>query len=145
MKNELFVSLVGRFAAVSVLSGALIGLTSCASSGGGSGEGQHVPGTTEEQIISHEVSPEDIAKAKSRKALASNEAVLYVNGMGCPLCATNINMQLERVRGVTDVKVDLGVGKVTVFMLPNTAHPSPAVLGDAVEDAGFTLVKVEER
>lgn len=132
--------------AASLTSTALL-LGACAGGAGGGGavSGRHVPGTTEENIISHEVTAEDRAKAQSKQAIAANEAVLYVNGMGCPLCATNINMQLERVPGVTDVKVDLGVGKVTIGMLPGTKHPSPAVLGEAVEDAGFTLVKVEER
>jgi copper chaperone CopZ len=99
----------------------------------------------EEKPINHSVTPEDIAKAQSKAPVAADTAVLYVNGMGCPLCATNINMQLERVPGVRSVAVDLGVGKVTLGLLPGAKHPSPHTLGEAVEDAGFTLVKVEER
>lgn len=145
MKSISIVPRLARAAGVSALACVGVGVASCASSGSGPSADRHVPGTTEEQIISHQVTEADRAKAQSRQAIAADEAVLYVNGMGCPLCATNINMQLERVPGVKSVKVDLGVGKVTIGMLPGTRHPSPAALGEAVEDAGFTLVKVEER
>lgn len=93
--------------------------------------------------IEHEVSAADRAAAKSDAPIAGAGAVLYVNGLGCPLCASNIDKQLTRVKGVDRVKVDLSQGKVDVGFAPGAAHPSPAALGDAVEDAGFTLVKVE--
>lgn len=123
---------------------AAVSLASCAGSGpqtmtGPNGE------VYEEKPINHHVTAEDMAKAQSKSAIAADNAVLYVNGMGCPLCATNINMQLERVAGVRSVAVDLGVGKVTLGLMPGAKHPSPHVLGEAVEDAGFTLVKVEEK
>lgn len=93
--------------------------------------------------IEHEVSAADRAAAKSDAPIAGAGAVLYVNGLGCPLCASNIDKQLTRVQGVDRVKVDLSQGKVDVGFAPGAAHPSPAALGEAVEDAGFTLVKVE--
>lgn len=93
--------------------------------------------------IEHEVSAADRAAAKSDAPIAGAGAVLYVNGLGCPLCASNIDKQLARVDGVDRVKVDLSQGKVDVGFRPGAAHPSPAALGDAVDDAGFTLVKVE--
>ncbi len=93
--------------------------------------------------IEHEVSAADRAAAKSDAPIAGEGAVLYVNGLGCPLCASNIDKQLARIDGVNKVKVDLSLGRVDVGFKPGAAHPSPAALGDAVEDAGFTLVKVE--
>lgn len=93
--------------------------------------------------IEHEVSAADRAAAKSAAPIAGPGAVLYVNGLGCPLCASNIDKQLARVDGVNKVKVDLSLGRVDVAFTPGAAHPSPAALGEAVEDAGFTLVKVE--
>lgn len=96
----------------------------------------------EEHIINHQVSPEEMAAAKSTQPIAAQSVLLWVNGMGCPLCASNIDRQLERVKGVTTVNVDLGNGTVALGLSPSGPHPSPARLGDAVEDAGFTLVKV---
>lgn len=135
-----------RSAALLLSAAALVSLPACSGTGskpatmtGPNGE------VYEEKPINHSVTPEDIAKAQSKAAIAADSAVLYVNGMGCPLCATNINMQLERVPGVSTVAVDLGVGKVTLGLLPGAKHPSPHTLGEAVEDAGFTLVKIEER
>ena len=99
----------------------------------------------EEKYIEHHVSADDIAYAKSKAPIESDGVLLYVNGMGCPLCASNIDKQLVRVAGVKTVKVDLGQGHVTLGLTPGAKHPSPYTLGEAVEDAGFTLVKVESR
>lgn len=98
----------------------------------------------EERRITHDVTPEERAFAESKEPLTGDWAVLWVNGMGCPLCATALDMQLVRVPGVADPKVDLGVGKVTIA-LQGKRRPSPHQLGESVKDAGFTLVKVETR
>jgi len=100
-------------------------------------------GEYEEKPINHTVSEADIQRAKSKEPLTSAAAVLYVNGLCCPLCASNIDRQLKRVRGVTSINVDLSVGRVELGLLSGK-QPSPARLGEAVEDAGFTLVKIEE-
>jgi len=98
----------------------------------------------EENVINHTVSEADMAAAKSKKAIEADTITLWVNGLGCPLCASNIDRQLERVPGVQTVAVDLSVGKVTLGLIGGAPHPSPWTLGEAVEDAGFTLVKVEQ-
>lgn len=122
-------------AAVALLVGGLV--SGCASGGAEKSE-------MEMNAISHHVSEADLAGAKKTEAVAADEVVLWVSGMGCPLCATNIDKQLERLSSVKSVDVDLGTGKVRVGMLAGKPHPSPARFGEAVEDAGFTLVKVEE-
>ena len=99
----------------------------------------------EQHPATHAVTPTDAALARSKEPIASDAVVLHVNGLGCPLCASNIDKQLERVKGVSSVAVDLSTGIVTLGLAPGQTHPSPARLGDAVEDAGFTLVKVETR
>ncbi len=99
----------------------------------------------EENPINHEVNPADLEAVKSKTAIAANNVTLWVNGLGCPLCASNIDMQLVRVPGVKTVYVDLSVGKVTIGLDPAKPHPSPARLNDAVLDAGFTLVKIENQ
>ena len=99
----------------------------------------------EQHPVVHEVSDADKETAHGTAPIAADSVVLWVNGLGCPLCATNIDKQLERVKGVGSVSVDLSNGKVQLGFKPGAVHPSPAVLGEAVEDAGFTLVKVENR
>jgi copper chaperone CopZ len=135
-----------RASILSTSAAAALLFASCAGSGGKPATMTGPNGEVyEEKYISHQVTDADKAKAQSKAAVAADNAVLYVNGMGCPLCATNINMQLERVPGVKTVKVDLGSGIVTLGLLKGAEHPSPHTLGEAVEDAGFTLVKIEEK
>lgn len=96
----------------------------------------------EENAISHAVTEQDKALAASKAPLKGDSALLYVNGMGCPLCASNIDLQLVRLDGVSSVNVDLGHG--TAFLKFSGAdRPSPHAIGVAVKDAGFTLVKIE--
>ncbi|MBC7771885.1 MAG: heavy-metal-associated domain-containing protein [Pyrinomonadaceae bacterium] len=100
------------------------------------------PSQSEEKYISHEVRAADREFAKSKVPLQGDAAVLYVNGMGCPLCASNLDLQLERVKGVNKIEVDLGIGTARITF-EGSGRPSPLELYNAVEDAGFTLVKVE--
>jgi copper chaperone CopZ len=69
-------------------------------------------------------------------------AVLRVNGMSCPLCAHNINLQLHDLPGVRGVHVDLGKGLVTVAMA-NSFPPSEQQLTKAIRDSGFSLVGID--
>ncbi len=98
----------------------------------------------EENVINHEVTVEERRAASSTTPIEASSVVLYVNGMGCPLCASNIDRQLKMVGGVARVGVDLSIGRVEV-QLKDSGRPSPYMLGEAVRDAGFTLVKVETR
>ena len=110
---------------------------------GGSGSAAAEP-QYEEGAVVHQTAQADLDQLKSKEPLSASRADLWVNGMGCPLCATNIDMQLKRVKGVSEAKVDLGAGKVSIE-LAGENKPSPARLADAVADAGFTLVKIESR
>jgi copper chaperone CopZ len=112
-------------------------LTGCAASS--------ASGTTQEEGVVHQATAADAAHLASRDPIAENQAVLYVNGLGCPLCATNIDEQLKRMRGVTSAGVDLEHGTVTLGFAQGTRHPSPYELKNVVADAGFTLVKIETR
>jgi copper chaperone CopZ len=107
----------------------------CASSGGGEPE-------YEENAVIHTATPEELASVKDRTPIAADSAVLYVNGLGCPLCATNVDKQLLRVDGVSTAVVNLGDGTVTVGMI-GKERPSAHDLAESVADAGFTLVKVK--
>lgn len=88
------------------------------------------------------VTPADVEALKSTEPLAANRSTLYVNGLSCPLCATNIDLQLMRVRGVTATSVDLSTGKI-IIDTPGGTKPSPNMLNRAVTDAGATLVRIQ--
>jgi copper chaperone CopZ len=90
------------------------------------------------------LSAEEEAATHSKDPLSGQSAILWVNGLGCPQCATNIDFQLKRIRGVSDVYTDLSDGKVTVALARGT-KPSPYRLSEAVKDAGMTLVKIEAK
>lgn len=98
--------------------------------------------TGDPNAIVHASTPADLAALDRKQPIDADRVLLYVNGLGCPLCATNVDAQLKRVRGVADAVVDLGAGTVLV-VLKETDRPSPRRLADAIADAGFTLVKLE--
>jgi copper chaperone len=77
----------------------------------------------------------------STTPIDASKAVLTVHGLGCPLCAHNVDEQLTAVKGVKDVEVDLGTGNITVG-LADASRPTPAQLAAAVDRSGFTLVRI---
>lgn len=82
--------------------------------------------------------------AATDAAIEPNTAVLYVHGMGCPQCAYNVDMQLLKIPGVKNVKVDMSTGRVTAQYDANQP-PTRDQLAAAINETGFTLVKVEMR
>lgn len=81
------------------------------------------------------------ASSEEARPLPGASATLKVQGLSCPLCASNVDKQLLRVAGVSDVSVDLGEGIVKVRFDPD-APPSAAALRQAVEGSGFTLAGI---
>ena len=69
-------------------------------------------------------------------------AEIAAEGFSCPMCAVNVNKQLDRVPGVLKTELDLGRGVVIVTMDPNQPLPSEDALRKAVVDAGFTVRSV---
>ena len=132
---------ITRIVVCAVVVPSVLALAACG--GGGGAKGVAGKDAYEQHPITHSVSAAEVAFAKSGAPIAADSALLWVNGMGCPLCASNIDKHLLRLPGVSKADVDLGQGTVTLGLKPGAAHPSPARLGEAVEDAGFTLVKVQ--
>lgn len=112
------------------------GLSGCAASG----DAQN--GKPGENAVVHTSTAADAARLKDTAPVASNRVRLYVNGMGCPQCVSNIDLQLGKLRGVKSTKVNLGDGTVDVEFY-SKERPSPAQLSKAVS-GDFTLVKIEE-
>lgn len=77
----------------------------------------------------------------SKSPVSGENATLLVKGLSCPLCATNIDLQLKRLPGVDTVNVDFDAGKVFVGF-KGDRRPSQRQLADAIADAGFTLTGI---
>ncbi len=74
--------------------------------------------------------------------LSYQTVVLTVHGLSCPLCSNNLDGQLRRIDGVQEARIDLQTGAVSVRL--REGHTvSRRDLARAVEDAGFTLKKIE--
>lgn len=74
--------------------------------------------------------------------LTTDSATLTVGGLGCPLCANNIENKLGGMTGVQSVSVDLSTGKVKVGLWGKD-KPSPMALAKAVKDSGFTPTSIQ--
>ncbi|MBL0871571.1 MAG: heavy-metal-associated domain-containing protein [Phycisphaerales bacterium] len=143
MKTNFSVKRGGFVASVAVSVVGLMVLGGCAGSrAGGSGGGGSVAGNPDENAVMHTVTAADLASAKGSTPVASKDVVLWINGMGCPQCVTNVDLQLERIDGAKDVRVDLANGKVAV-RFEKEPRPTPDRIAKAVSDAGLTLVKIE--
>lgn len=115
-----------------------VGLTGCAGGArtANSGDG----GPYEKDAVVHTVTAEDRATTRGAQPIAADTALLWINGMGCPQCVTNIDLQLEKQFGAKEIKVDLADGTVRA-KFPKK-RPSPDELTRATNDAGLTLVRV---
>jgi copper chaperone CopZ len=80
----------------------------------------------------------------SNEPVEASVVTLHVSGLSCPLCATNIDKQIERLPGVRSAFTDLSRGTVEV-QLADSGRPSTAQLARAVEDSGFTLTRIQIR
>lgn len=78
----------------------------------------------------------------SAAAVSGSTAVMHVRGMACPQCAYNVDLQLLKVPGVKDVKVNMATGVVTAQLSPDNP-PSKEQLASAIRETGFTLIKIE--
>ncbi|WP_410652515.1 heavy-metal-associated domain-containing protein [Amycolatopsis sp. cmx-4-54] len=65
-----------------------------------------------------------------------SETTYTVTGMTCGHCATSVTEEVSKIDGVTDVRVDLPTGAVTVT---GSREPAVADVRAAVEEAGYHL------
>ena len=72
-----------------------------------------------------------------------NQWVAQVSGMSCPLCAKNIEKQVKKIMGVTEVDIDLGTGQVKIFYAAGFSGDKKT-LTSAIQDAGFTVVELRK-
>lgn len=77
----------------------------------------------------------------SRDGITGSSATLVVYGMSCPLCASNVEQQLQAVPGVTGVTIDMSTGE-TKLTLDGSNRTTRKMLADAIKRSGFTLKEV---
>lgn len=65
-------------------------------------------------------------------------ATMVIEGMTCGGCVVSVKRVLERVPGVSDLKVEVGEAKLTV----DPALVTEATLRQTVERAGFEVEEV---
>lgn len=65
-------------------------------------------------------------------------ATYTVSGMTCGHCVNAVTSELSQLDGVTDVKVDLATGAVTVT---SDAPLDDTAVAAAVDEAGYEVVK----
>lgn len=121
----------------------IIALSGCAGTPArtSSAESQAQPGPGEGVV--HTATEAEHAYLASKDPIDAERVTLAVNGLSCPLCASNVDKQLESVRGVEEIKIDFAAGVIDLGL--KAPHPSPASLARAIDQAGFTLVKIERK
>lgn len=112
-------------------------LSACASPQGGAAE-RPTAATGEEAGAAIP----DRAAPSTPSSTGSRTALIWVNGMACPLCSNNVDQQLKRLPGVESVRINLGTGLVSVGLDPAN-QPTEAALARAVNNSGFTLVRIQ--
>ena len=84
----------------------------------------------------------DLTAVNDEAMPAGPVATMWVMGMACPFCATNLEGQLEKIKGVTKISINLGTGKVVMALDPTAPATKEAIL-KAVDNSGFTLDRIE--
>ncbi|MBL9148968.1 MAG: heavy-metal-associated domain-containing protein [Phycisphaerae bacterium] len=74
--------------------------------------------------------------------VTGRSVTLWVYGMSCPKCVSNVDVTLSRIPGVTDVTINMRDG-IVVAALDGVTHPTRGAFARAVDDAGLTLVRLE--
>jgi copper chaperone len=68
----------------------------------------------------------------------ASQSTYTVTGMTCSHCVNSVDAEVRRLPGVTDVRVDLSSGAVTV----TSDQPlDEAAVAAAVDEAGYELVR----
>jgi copper chaperone CopZ len=72
------------------------------------------------------------------ETVMATEKTYTVTGMTCSHCVNSVDAELRQIPGVTDVKVDLASGAVTVA---SDAPLDETAVAAAVDEAGYELAR----
>lgn len=64
-------------------------------------------------------------------------ATFTVQGMTCEHCARAVTSEVSKIAGVTDVSVDVQLGRVTIS---GDRQVDAATVSEAVEEAGYEVI-----
>lgn len=117
---------------------ALAALAGCATT-----QSADQPPAASEDAVVHVATDADRAYLASKSPIDAERVTLAVNGLSCPLCATNVDKQLQGLRGVNSAAIDFANGQIDLNLVD--PKPSPAMLAHAIDRAGFTLIKISPR
>jgi copper chaperone len=73
-----------------------------------------------------------------KETVMATEKTYTVTGMTCSHCVNSVDAELRQLPGVTDVKVDLASGVVTVT---SDAPLDETAVAAAVDEAGYELAR----
>ncbi len=84
----------------------------------------------------------DDADSRATMPVVADSAVIWVQGMSCPKCVTNVDLQIRRLPGVSNVAINMNAGTVAVTF-DGINRPTHRELRGAVEDAGLSYLRAE--
>ena len=70
----------------------------------------------------------------------SVNTTVNISGMTCGHCVASVMEELQALKGVQDVAVTLNKGGISVATIVSAGEISPADIGEAVAEAGYTVV-----
>ncbi|MFG0305069.1 MAG: heavy-metal-associated domain-containing protein [Phycisphaerales bacterium JB040] len=73
--------------------------------------------------------------------VAGDTATLTVTGMSCPMCSTNLELELMDHPMIGEVTINLETSSVVIGFV-GRSHPTQLELANLVHDAGYTLVAI---
>lgn len=85
----------------------------------------------------------DIApQATTDSFIAERTATMWVKGMTCPFCASNLETYMAKIDGLEKIDADLATGRVLV-QIASFEDDTESVLRKAVDDSGFSVDRIE--
>ena len=79
--------------------------------------------------------------AYAEEHTSSKQLAIQVDGLSCPFCAYGLEKNLKKVKGVSEVEVDMKTGKAFVTII-SEAKVTHAQLKEAVKRAGFSAKEI---
>lgn len=64
-----------------------------------------------------------------------------VDGMTCPSCAASVEREVKKIKGVSDVSINIRSGKVEIIFKDDQT-PSEENIIQAIKKAGYKLVSI---
>ena len=86
----------------------------------------------------------DTSPGADRRGERPREAVIWVRGLGCPLCAQEVKKELWAVPGVGQIDIHYESESATVAFSSSRA-PTRGQLEAAIQKTGYPLTKIEMR